>query len=95
MVVVTNFVGSITSSPAILTINPAGVSIALYPGVRIDGVVGLTYGIQSNSNLANVSGWMGITNLTLTEPVEIWYDSQPASLKQLYYRVLPGPISIP
>jgi hypothetical protein len=94
-VVVTNFLGSVTSSPAILTVNPAGVSIALYPGVSIDGVVGLTYGIQSNTNLANVSGWAGVTNITLSEPTQIWYDSLPASLKQRYYRVVPGPISIP
>ena len=95
-VVVSNPYGSVTSAPpANLTINPAGVAIALYPGVKIDGVVGLTYGIQSSSNLANTNGWIGVTNLTFTQPTEIWYDAIPASLAQRFYRVLQGPIPIP
>jgi hypothetical protein len=95
-VVVTNSYGSVTSAPpANLTINPAGVAIALYPGVKIDGVVGLTYGIQSTTNLANTNSWIGVTNLTFTQPTEIWYDAIPASLAQRFYRVLQGPIPIP
>jgi hypothetical protein len=86
---------SITSNPAILTVNPAGVAIALYPGVRIDGVVGLTYGIQFTTNLADTNSWLGLTNLTFTAATEMWYDSVPASLSQRFYRVLPGPIPIP
>jgi len=86
---------SVTSNPANLTINPAGVGIALYPGVKIDGVVGLIYGIQSSTNLADTNSWIGVTNLTFTVPTEIWYDSIPASLAQRFYRVLQGPIPIP
>ena len=86
---------TVTSNPANLTINPAGVAIALYPGVKIDGVVGLTYGIQSSTNLANPNGWIGLTNLTFTQPTEIWYDAIPALLAQRFYRVLQGPIPIP
>jgi hypothetical protein len=44
--VVTNLYGVDSSAPAYLTMNPAVVSLALYAGVTIDGVVGLTYGIQ-------------------------------------------------
>jgi len=94
-VVVTNLHGSVTSSPAYLTMNPAGVSIALYAGVTIDGVVDQTYGIQTTTNLSNTNSWVGVTNLTLTTPVEIWYDSQPATLSRRFYRVVPGPIPIP
>ena len=95
-VVVSNSYGSVTSSPpANLTINPAGVAIALYPGVQINGVVGLTYGIQYSANLADTNSWIGLTNLTFIVPTEIWYDSIPASLAQRFYRVLQGPISIP
>ena len=86
---------SITSNPAILTVNTAGVAIALYPGVRIDGVAGLTYGIQFTTDLADTNSWLGLTNLTFTAATEIWYDSVPASLSQRFYRVLPGPIPIP
>ena len=95
-VVVSNSYGSVTSSPpANLTINPAGVAIALYPGVYINGVAGLTYGIQSSTNLADTNSWIGLTNLTFTVPTEMWYDSAPASLPQRFYRVLEGPIPIP
>jgi hypothetical protein len=95
MVVVTGPSGSTPSSPATLTVNPAGVSIALYAGVTIDGVVGQTYGVQSTTDLSNPNSWAGQTNITLNVPEQIWYDSQPASQVQRYYRVVAGPISIP
>jgi hypothetical protein len=94
-VVVTNQYGIATSAPAYLTMNPAGVSIALYAGVTIDGVVGLTYGVQWNSNLSNTNGWQGIANVTLDTPTELWLDLRPATQPQRYYRVVPGPISVP
>jgi hypothetical protein len=94
-VVISNMYGTVTTAPAYLTVNPAGVSIALYPGVTIEGTVGYTYGIQYSTNLSNTNDWLGLTNLTLTQTNALWYDSQPASQPQRYYRVLPGPISIP
>ena len=94
-VVVSDTVTNLTSQPATLTINPSGVSIALYAGVTIDGVVGQTYGVQSTLDLSNTNSWVGRTNITLTTPTYLWYDSQPATQPQTYYRVLPGPISIP
>ena len=94
-VVVTNAYGSATSSNAYLTVNPAGVSLALYSGITIDGVVGLTYGIQYSTDLSNTNGWRGMANVTLGVPTELWFDVQPASQPQRYYRVVPGPISVP
>ena len=94
-VAITNSLGSTTSSNAYLTMNPAGVSLALYAGVTIDGVVGLTYGIQYTTDLSNTNSWRGMVNVTLSTPTELWLDLQPASQPQRYYRVVPGPISIP
>jgi hypothetical protein len=94
-VVITNTYGSTTSSNAYLTVNPAGVSLALYSGITIDGVVGLTYGIQSNTDLSNTNGWWGMVNVTLSVPTMLWFDMQPANQPQRYYRVVPGPISLP
>ena len=94
-VVVTNVYGSVTSSPAILTMNPAGVSLALYAGVTIDGVVGLTYGIQYTTDLSSTNSWRGLANVTLSVPTQLWLDLQPAAQPQRYYRVVPGPISVP
>jgi hypothetical protein len=94
-VVLTNDYGSTTSSNAYLTVNPAGVSLALYSGITIDGVVGLTYGIQYSTDLSNTNGWRGMANVTLSVPTELWFDVQPANQPQRYYRVVPGPISVP
>jgi hypothetical protein len=77
-VVVTNSAGSTTSHEAYLTMNPAGVSLALYSGITIDGVVGLTYGIQGNADLSNTNGWRGMANVTLGTPTHLWFDVQPA-----------------
>lgn len=94
-VVLTNISGSVTSNPAILTMNPAGVSIELYPGVTIKGVAGFTYGIQSTTTLNDTNSWTGLANVTLTAPTQLWLDFRPAAQPQRYYRVVPGPIPVP
>ena len=73
-----------------------GVSIATYAGLTIDGAVGQTYGIQATTDLSNANGWAGVANVTLTQPTQIWYDSQStAQQPKRFYRVVAGPISIP
>jgi hypothetical protein len=94
-VVISNDYGSVISSNAYLTVNPAGVSLALYSGITIDGVVGLTYGIQYSTNLSNTNGWRGLANVTLGVSPQLWFDLQPVNQSQRYYRIVPGPISIP
>ena len=94
-VVVTNSLGSITSSNAYLAVNPPGVSLALYSGLTIGGVAGRAYSIQYNTGLTNSSGWQGMTNLTLDVPTGLWFDVEPATQYQRFYRVVPGPIPIP
>jgi hypothetical protein len=94
-VVISNSYGVTTSAPALLTVSPASVSIALYSGLTIGGQPGFTYGIQYNSSLTNNNGWVGLTNLTFTGTNELWYEPQSASLPHRYYRVVPGPIPIP
>ena len=94
-VVVTNVSGSVTSNPAVLTVNPAGVSIALDSGVTIDGVVGLTYGIQYTTDLSNTNSWTGLANVTLGVPTQLWFDVQAATQPKRYYRVVTGPIPVP
>jgi hypothetical protein len=96
VIVSDNSGASVTSSPpAIVTVKSAEASIALHPGVTIDGAVGLTYGIQFSTDLGNTNSWQGIANVTLTAPHQTWFDPQPAALPKRYYRILPGPISIP
>ena len=83
------------SQPASLTINSVSTEIALYAGVKVSGMVGLTYGIQATANLADTNSWQGMGNITLIAPVQVWYDSQPATQPRRYYRAVPGPIPVP
>ena len=94
-VAVSNSIGSANGSNAYPTTNPAGVSLALYSGITIEGVVGSTYGVQYSTDLSNPNGWRGIANVTLSAPAEVWFDLDPANQPQRYYRVVPGPIAIP
>ena len=94
-VTVANSIASVTTYPAQLSISPVEMNFGLYPGMDMKGVVGQTYGVQYTTNLSNTNGWVGVTNITMTATNYLWYDSQPALQPQRYYRVVPGPISIP
>jgi hypothetical protein len=93
-VIVTSALGSATNSPAPVTVEPARISLGLSPSITINGVAGCTYIVQSTTNLSNPNAWITLTNLTLTQPVEIWADTttdstRPGSPKR-FYQVLPG-----
>ncbi len=66
-----------------------------YPGLTINGVVGLSYGIQYTTDLRMPHSWQGLDNVTLSVPRQTWYDPQLATQPQRYYRLVPGPTSIP
>jgi hypothetical protein len=92
---VSNSVDSVTSAPALLMVNPAGISLGLYPGVTIDGVVGKQYGIQYTTSISHTNSWTTATNFTLTQPIQLWIDTStdttsPANPKR-FYRVVPVP----
>jgi len=93
-VVVSSPFGSVTNTAEQVVVEPAGVSLGLAPTVTISGVVGYTYIIQSTANLSDTNSWVTLTNLTLTQPVQIWVDTNTdASLPSnslRFYQVLPG-----
>lgn len=93
-VVVSNAFGTVTNTPEQVVVEPAGVSLGLSPTVTITGVVGYIYTIQRTANLSDTNSWVTVTNLTLTDPVQIWVDTNintalPGNPMQ-FYRVLPG-----
>jgi len=94
-VVVSSALGSVTNTPEQVVVNPAGVSFGgLYPSVIIQGVVGYNYIIQSTANLSDTNSWVTVTNVTLTQPIQLWIDSNtdaslPANPNR-FYKVLPG-----
>lgn len=75
-VIVTSPYGSATNAPAQLVVNPANISLGLYAGVTIEGVPGYTYGIQYTTDLRDTNSWITATNLTLSQPVELWVDQR-------------------
>lgn len=93
-VVVSSSLGSVANTPEQVIVNPAGVSLGLYPGVTISGVVGYNYIIQRTADLSDTNSWVTMANLILGQPVQLWVDTNiDASLPahpHHFYRVLPG-----
>ncbi len=94
LVVLNSPLGSVTNVPAQVVVNPAGVSMGMFPGVYVSGVVGYTYTIQASSDLTNTNGWTTTATLTLLQPVQLWVDINVNALSPTnphkYYRVVPG-----
>jgi hypothetical protein len=93
-VVVSNALGSVTNTPEQVVVNPAGVSLRLSPTLVISGVVGYNYVIERTADLSNTNSWVTVADVTLTQPVQLWVDtnvdaSLPANPQQ-FYQVLPG-----
>jgi hypothetical protein len=61
-------------------------------GLSIDGLPGLTCGIQATTNLANINGWIGCTNVTLTVIPTVWTDVADRPCR--FYRVVPGGVVV-
>jgi hypothetical protein len=93
-VVVSSAYGSVTNTAYQVVVNPANTSIGLFAGVTIEGTVGYNYNIQSTTNLSDPNSWVTLTNITLTSPIQIWYDGSSdvhnPSNPQKFYQVLPG-----
>ena len=90
-VIVSSSYGSVTNASAQVVVNPAGVSLGVYSGVLIDGVVGYTYSVQMAASLADTNVWITLTNLTLQQTPQLWVDTSTNiyNNSQRYYRVVP------
>jgi len=94
-VVVSNQFGSVTNAQEQVVVNPAGVSLGLYPGLTITGVIGQNYIIMRTANLADTNSWFTVvSNLTLTQTNQLWIDTNinttlPGNPRQ-FYQVLEG-----
>ncbi|MEO5802275.1 MAG: hypothetical protein ABIR24_01995 [Verrucomicrobiota bacterium] len=67
------------------------VTLNLHAGITIEGIVGRTYGIHFTDDLKNASGWQSLGSFTLSASKEIWFDPQPATQQQRFYRVMLEP----
>jgi len=77
-----------------VVVNPAGVTLGMFPGVWVNGVVGYTYRIQATSDLSNTNSWATVATLTLLQPTQLWVDINADALSPAnphkYYKVVPG-----
>jgi hypothetical protein len=91
-VVVSSTLGSVTNTPALLVVNPAGLSVGMCASLTVQGVVGYSYIIQYTTDLTATNSWTTLTNLTLEQPVELWVDTSTNALttSHRFYQVLPG-----
>jgi Concanavalin A-like lectin/glucanases superfamily len=93
-VVVSSSLGSVTNTPYQVVVNPANVSLGLYPGITVSGTVGYTYTIQGTTDLSDTNAWVTLANLTLTQPVQIWSDytadTTQSQNPRKFYRVVAG-----
>ena len=81
-----------TNTPEQVVVNPAGVSLGMYPGVTVSGTVGYTYAIQATSDLSNTNSWTTVATLTLVQPTQLWVDISVSAFTNphRFYRVIPG-----
>ena len=88
-VVANSAYGSVTNTAAQLVVNSANISLGLYAGITIKGVVGCTYGIEYTTDLTDTNSWQSLTNVTLTQPVELWVDRSVnvQTTQSRFYRV--------
>jgi hypothetical protein len=68
-------------------------SIGLFPGITFSGQPGLTYAIQSVTNLTQTNSWTTLTNITLTQTQQLWVDTSadatsPNNPRRFYRAVL-------
>ena len=93
-VVVSTLLGSVTNTPEQVVVNPAGVSIGMYPGVTVTGTVGYSYTIEATADLSNTNSWVPVTTFTLGQPIQLWVDTNVNALSPAnphkYYKVIPA-----
>ena len=90
---VSNPYGSADSQVANLIVNPAGVFPGIYFGLTITGAVGKHFGIQYGNSVGGTTNWTTLTNVTLTQPVQIWVDTSVnvSTTPRRFYRVMAIP----
>jgi Concanavalin A-like lectin/glucanases superfamily len=92
-VVVNSTLGSVTNPPAEVAVYPSQATVGLYPGIFLIGTVGETFTIQENADLTDSNGWSTVGSVTLTQPGQLWVDtntdaSLPANPRR-FYRIVP------
>jgi hypothetical protein len=65
----------------------AAVLIELNPSITIFGIPGKTYRVEASESMVSTN-WVVVGEVTLGSAVETWFDSQPVTRTQRYYRAV-------
>jgi hypothetical protein len=85
-VVVTNVVGAVTSSPAMLNVISA-VQRSAVPGISVTGKTGSSVNVQFTDSPGSSSGWQALDTTTLTLSPQYWFDLSTPLPQQRFYRI--------
>ena len=85
-VMVSNAFGTVTSVPAQLSFK--FLSLKMYAGLTIDGQAGQTYRIEYLEGLKQTNDWQSLTNVTLTDPLYLFIDTESPKNPVRFYRAL-------
>ena len=66
---------SVTQAKPEATVVPAVVTLGFAPTLTIKGAAGDRYLIQRSSDLSSSNNWKTVSSVTLTQPVQIWVDT--------------------
>lgn len=72
---------SITNNPVPQIVDAGNLSVSNYPGVKITGVIGRTYQIQTSTNMVN---WTVSNTLVLNSSPYLWIDQEPDANRKFY-----------
>jgi hypothetical protein len=72
---------NLTFNPAPQPVSGANLDLSIYPGLRITGVVGRSYRIESSLDMTN---WNTETTILLTSSPYLWIDPNSLRQKQFY-----------
>ena len=72
---------NLTFNPAPQAVSGANLNLNTYPGLRITGVVGRSYRIESSADTTN---WNTETTILLTSSPYLWIDPNPLGQKKFY-----------
>ncbi len=83
--VLTNFLGSATSAPALLNVIPA-VPRQAVPRLKLTGGAGAELNVEGSDSLGGDSMWQWLATVTLTNTTQDWFDVAVPPRSQRFYR---------
>jgi hypothetical protein len=92
VLVASNAFGMVTTTPVSLNVTTvdgvAQLSIGLYAGLSIEGMVGRSYRIEYADNLVQPDNWQSLEEIVLLVSPYLWFDRQPVHGKARFYRAV-------